>query len=101
MLWVAIWNGSAVTRWNPKTGKLLEIVNVPATHTTSYVFGGDDLHELYIPSARIGLKERILAKESYTGGLFVVNTQSKRSSNICLWRVSRVFHAMSSYLYLY
>lgn len=75
MIWVAVWNGSAVTRWNPKTGKLLEIVNVPATRTTSCVFGGDDLNELYITSARIGLEEKILAKEPYAGGLFVVNTK--------------------------
>ncbi|MFP7736644.1 SMP-30/gluconolactonase/LRE family protein [Priestia aryabhattai] len=75
MLWVAIWNGSAVTRWNPKTGKLLETVHVPATRTTSCVFGGDDLQDLYITSARIGLEEKILAKEPYAGGLFVVNTK--------------------------
>jgi len=77
MIWVALWNGSAVTRWNPKTGKLLEIVNVPTTLTTSCVFGGDDLRELYITSARIGLEEKILAKEPYAGGLFAVNTRAR------------------------
>ncbi|PTM58319.1 SMP-30/gluconolactonase/LRE family protein [Desmospora activa] len=75
LIWVAIWKGGKITRWNPNTGELLKTIHVPATLTTSCVFGGDDLQDLYITSARIGLKEEILAKEPYAGGLFAIRTK--------------------------
>ncbi|WP_258881391.1 SMP-30/gluconolactonase/LRE family protein [Paenibacillus sp. sptzw28] len=74
MLWVAVWNGYAVKRLDPGTGRLLETVNVPAKRTTSCVFGGDRLTELYITSARIGLEEDVLANEPNAGGVFVLKT---------------------------
>jgi sugar lactone lactonase YvrE len=74
MIWVAIWNAGIVTRWDPTTGRLLEIVKVPAKRTTSCVFGGDLLNDLYITSARIGLEEEVLANEPNAGGLFVIKT---------------------------
>lgn len=49
-LWVALWGGSAVHRYTPE-GALERIVRVPARFTTSCVFGGIHLSELYITSA--------------------------------------------------
>ena len=73
-LWIAIWGGAQVTKWNPNTGELLEQIPVPALHTSACVFGGRDMNELYITSARAGMSEMDLKKYPFSGGLFKVNT---------------------------
>jgi len=77
MIWVAHWGGSRVTRWNPHSGKLLDEVHVPASNVTSCTFGGKDLDELYITTARQGLTEEELALNPQAGGLFKVKTKEK------------------------
>lgn len=47
-LWVALWGGYAVARFDPNTGALLEKIKVPAPHVTSCAFGGKNLETLYI-----------------------------------------------------
>jgi len=74
-LWIAIWGGAQVTKWNPNTGKLLEQIPVPALHTSSCVFGGKDMNELYVTSARTGMSEADLKKYPLSGGLFKVETK--------------------------
>ena len=73
-LWIAIWGGARMTKWNPRTGKLLEQIPVPALHTSSCVFGGKDMNELYVTSARVGMSEADLKKYPLSGGLFKVIT---------------------------
>ena len=73
-LWIAMWGGAQVTKWNPKTGKLLDQIPVPALYTSSCVFGGKDMNELYITSARKGMSEADLKKYPLSGGLFKVAT---------------------------
>ncbi len=73
-LWIAIWGGAQVTKWNPNTGKLLEQIPVPALQTSACVFGGKDMNELYVTSARVGMSEENLKKYPLSGGLFKVNT---------------------------
>ena len=51
-IWVALWAGFKVTRWNPKTGELLQNIYVPAPNVTSCTFGGANMNELYITTAR-------------------------------------------------
>jgi len=53
-LWVALWEGSAITRWDPTNGKLLLKIALPAKRITSASFGGEDLSELYVTSAAKG-----------------------------------------------
>ncbi len=77
MLWVAHWGGNCVRRWNPKTGKVLEKIEVPAPHVTSCCFGGKDLKTLYITTARSGLGESQLEEYPFSGGLFVHQTKIK------------------------
>lgn len=72
MLWVAHWGGWQVTRWNPITGKKLSSIQLPAAKITSCTFGGDNLSDLYISSARVGLSESELAEQPLAGSLFVV-----------------------------
>ena len=69
-LWIALWDGGCVTRWDPRSGRLLETLAVPARRVTSCAFGGPDLDELYITTARTGLTESDLAGQPYAGGLF-------------------------------
>jgi sugar lactone lactonase YvrE len=74
MLWIAHWGGSRVTRWNPATGEMIAVVNVPATQVTSVAFGGENFETLYITTARKALSSETLCRQGYAGGLFAVNT---------------------------
>lgn len=71
MLWVAQWGGYQISHWNPYTGELLGTIPIPAALVTSCVFGGDNLDELYITTARVDLSDEDLAKQPYAGGLFI------------------------------
>jgi sugar lactone lactonase YvrE len=70
MLWIALWDGGGVSRWDPRTGARLDTVDVPARRVTSCAFGGPELDELYITTARIGLTEADLVHQPKAGGLF-------------------------------
>ncbi|MSU49664.1 MAG: SMP-30/gluconolactonase/LRE family protein [Opitutus sp.] len=70
-LWIALWGGSAVVRWDPESGRVLEKIAVPAPHVTSCAFGGPDLKSLYITSAREGRSAEQLAQEPLAGSIFV------------------------------
>ena len=72
-LWIAMWGGARVTQWNAK-GKLLEQFGVPALQVTSCVFGGEDMSELYITSARVGMDAAALTKYPQSGGIFRMKT---------------------------
>lgn len=70
MLWVALWDGGLVTRWDPTSGALLDRVTVPVSRPTSCAFGGPSLEDLYITSARSGLGAGTLEAQPLAGGLF-------------------------------
>jgi sugar lactone lactonase YvrE len=72
MLWIAHFFGGAVRRWNPHTGQVLETITLPVSNPASCAFGGDQLDELYITTARENLNAEQLAREPYAGGLFRV-----------------------------
>jgi sugar lactone lactonase YvrE len=74
-LWIALWGGAQVTKWDPHTGQLLEQIPVPAWQTSSCIFGGKDMNELYVTSARKGMSEADLKKYPLSGGLFKVETK--------------------------
>jgi sugar lactone lactonase YvrE len=77
MLWIAHWGGYQVSRWNPETGELIESVSIPAPQVTSCIFGGENLDELYITTARVGLNESTLEKYPKAGALFKIKTDVK------------------------
>lgn len=70
-LWVALWGGWGVVCCDPRTGKILEKIEVAASQTTSCAFGGPDLQSLYITSARNGLDAATLRNQPAAGGIFV------------------------------
>lgn len=71
-LWIALWGGYAVARYDPDTGKLLEQIKVPAPHVTSCAFGGKNLETLYITTARAWVKPEVLQQYPLSGGVFAV-----------------------------
>ncbi|MER6504428.1 SMP-30/gluconolactonase/LRE family protein [Streptomyces sp. NPDC001455] len=66
-VWVALWDGAAVRRYTPD-GSLDRIVELPVRRPTACAFGGTDLRDLYISSARVGLD----APHPLSGSLLVV-----------------------------
>jgi sugar lactone lactonase YvrE len=71
MVWIGMWDGGCVTRWNPASGELLSILKVPgACNVTSCAFGGQGLDTLYITTAKAGLSEEQLKQYPASGGLF-------------------------------
>jgi len=72
MLWVALWGGWKVIQWNPRTGEKLREIKLPVSQVTSCAFGGKDLKDLYITSARKGLTPDDLSAEPDAGALFIV-----------------------------
>ena len=70
-LWVAAWDGWAVHRYRP-SGELDRIVRLPVARVTSCAFGGPDLDDLYVTTARTGLSEAELREQPLAGCLFVV-----------------------------
>ncbi len=81
MLWIAHWGGSGISRWNPLTGKQLDFIPVPAVNVTSCTFGGNDLNNIYITTARTDTSEKQLEKYPHAGGIFTLQTNVKGSIN--------------------
>jgi sugar lactone lactonase YvrE len=73
-LWIAMWGGAQVTKWNPNTGKLLEQIPMPVIQPSSCAFGGRNMNELFITSARKGLDEAALKQYPLSGGVFRLET---------------------------
>lgn len=73
MLWVGMWNGDAVARFNPKTGKLISKIKVPAHNVTSCAFGGEHLDVLYITTSSLDMTAEELEKYPLAGSIFKVN----------------------------
>ncbi|MEV0633936.1 SMP-30/gluconolactonase/LRE family protein [Streptomyces sp. NPDC050619] len=66
-VWVALWDGSAVRRYTP-SGALDRVIELPVPRVTACAFGGPDLTDLYITTARTGLT----APHPVAGSLLVV-----------------------------
>jgi sugar lactone lactonase YvrE len=74
MLWVAMWGGAKLTRWNPASGELLAEIPFPALNVSSCAFGGPDLTDIYVTTARKGMSAQRLEKYPLSGGLFRIRT---------------------------
>ncbi|MCT2535258.1 SMP-30/gluconolactonase/LRE family protein [Aquibacillus koreensis] len=79
MLWIAHWGGHGVSRWDPNTGEQLAFVDIPAKNVTSCAFGGEDLNQLYVTTARTDTSEEELENYPHAGGVFKFETNVKGS----------------------
>ncbi|HKG39304.1 MAG TPA: SMP-30/gluconolactonase/LRE family protein [Conexibacter sp.] len=67
-VWVALFGGGCVRRYAP-SGELEAEVSLPTTNPTSLAFGGEDMDELYVTTARHRLTLEQLAAEPLAGAL--------------------------------
>lgn len=72
MLWIALWGGWQIRRYNPSNGKLLHQIQLPVSQVTSCTFGGENLEDLYITSAKTGLDKIQQLAQPLAGSLFVI-----------------------------
>ncbi|MBO0686527.1 MAG: SMP-30/gluconolactonase/LRE family protein, partial [Candidatus Dormibacteraeota bacterium] len=68
-IWVARFGGWAVERYTPQ-GELERRLPVAAAQVTKPAFGGPDLQDLYVTTARKGLGEEDLIRQPHAGGVF-------------------------------
>ncbi|MFF5531469.1 SMP-30/gluconolactonase/LRE family protein [Streptomyces cinerochromogenes] len=66
-VWVALWDGGAVRRYTP-AGDLDRVITLPAPRTTACAFGGENLTDLYVTTARTGLS----SPHPLSGSLLVI-----------------------------
>lgn len=66
-LWIAFWDGWCIRCFNPD-GAQLRRIDLPVARPTSCAFGGSDLDQLFITSARTGLSGDDLADQPMAGG---------------------------------
>jgi len=81
MLWVAMWGGGCVHRYNPADGTLIGKVSVDAINVTNCAFGGENMQHLLITTAREGLNREQLKQSPLSGSLFIVDTGIKGSAS--------------------
>ncbi len=65
-VWLACWEGGCVKRFAPD-GELMQTIKLPTPLTTSVMFGGKDLDELYVTSAGGNHKD---SRGPHAGALF-------------------------------
>jgi sugar lactone lactonase YvrE len=68
-VWSAQWGGWNVTRYDP-TGNIDRVIQLPVKQVTNCAFGGANLDELYITTARTGLSPEEITKQPWAGDLF-------------------------------
>ena len=68
-LWVCHWAGFRVSAFSPE-GDLERVIELPVPNVTSCAFGGPNLDELYITTARKGLSHEELEQYPLAGALF-------------------------------
>jgi len=70
MLWIAIFEGGEVRRYDPRDGRVLQVVRLPARQITSCAFGGPELKDLYITSGSEHYTEEDWREDPQAGSLF-------------------------------
>lgn len=68
-VWVAMFGGWGVRCFSPQ-GTLLDCIDLPVAQCTKVAFGGEDLRNLYITTASVGLSDAERSRQPLAGGLF-------------------------------
>ena len=72
-IWLALWGGWAVIRFDPVNGEELERIPVPVSRTSACAFGGPNLNTLFITTAKKDITPDELEKEPLAGCVFKTN----------------------------
>ena len=72
-LWVCHYRGSCISVFN-KSGKKIHSINFPVKNITNCTFGGYKNSELFVTTAKKGLKKKDMSANSLSGSLFKVQT---------------------------
>jgi sugar lactone lactonase YvrE len=73
MLWIAVFGGWGLQRYNPDNGERLRHIRLPFGQTTSCAFGGEHLDELYVTSAVYGLDDEAFQDQPLAGSLIKID----------------------------
>jgi len=68
-VWVALYYGGQIRRYSP-TGELLQTVKLPVSRVTSCTFGGPNMSDLYITTARHASFRDGKPQEPFSGSIF-------------------------------
>ncbi|XP_011638983.1 regucalcin-like isoform X1 [Pogonomyrmex barbatus] len=71
-LWIALFGGHHVIQVDPKTGKVLSKVKLPAENVSSVTFGGSLLDILYVTTSGHNLSSEQRKATPYAGAVFAV-----------------------------
>ncbi|XP_044727983.1 regucalcin-like [Chrysoperla carnea] len=77
-LWVAVYGGGSVIKVNPQCNQLLQTVIIPTTQVTSTMFGGPNLDDLYVTTAKEGLSPEELQQQPQAGAVFRIKNLGVR-----------------------
>ena len=80
-LWVCHYRGASISVYDLMGNKIHQI-NFPAKNITNCTFGGSGNNELFISTARKGMKAKEIKKYSLSGSLFKVKTNLKGKKTI-------------------
>lgn len=75
-VWVAIYGGWKVMRYDP-SGNVSAEINFPVSKPSSCMFGGKNFDELYVTTISDGLTAEDKLKQPMAGDLFVIKTDVK------------------------
>ena len=102
-LWVCHYGGGCISVYNLK-GKKIHKIYLPAKNITNCTFGGPKNNELYVSTARKGLKIREIKKYPLSGSLFKMRTnikgKSTQSFKLSLANATRQSNNGLSYMHL-
>lgn len=76
-LWISLWNGYGVYHLDPDTGKVEKRIDVAAPQVSANIFGGKNMDQLLITTARKELSEETLTEYPLTGDLFKIDLDVK------------------------
>ena len=72
-LWMAHFDGWKVVRYTP-TGRIDRNYQIPVPRPTSCAFGGENMSQLFVTTARIRLSAQRLAEAPLSGSVFCIET---------------------------
>ncbi|GJQ71425.1 hypothetical protein Trydic_g11150 [Trypoxylus dichotomus] len=71
-LWIALYDGGAVVKVDPRKKQLSQIVPIPAQYTTSVCWGGEKYDILFVTTSRYTLNAEDRKRQSAAGSVFAV-----------------------------